>query len=264
MIEEIKYFILGLIQGVTEFFPISSSGHLELYSHVASIAKEQPLLLFIIVHFATALSTIVIYHNRIKKIFLGIVKDQNKKDISFCLKIIVSSIPTMMAYLLLNNYIEDLFYNSTQLVSIMLILTGVLLIFTNFFKRQNKEITFLKAIFIGCAQALAIIPGISRSGTTIFTALYFNIKREDATEFAFLMALVPIIGGAIIKMVELSISGVIYEIETTGLIIAFFSAFFSGLLACKYMIQIVQKNNLKYFGYYCIIVGIAFLIIFYV
>ena len=130
MIQEIKYFILGLIQGLTEFFPISSSGHLELYSSIVNIAEEEPLLLFITVHFATALSTIIVYRRRIKNIFSRLFK--NKNDISFVLKVLVSAIPTFLVYLLFSQYIEGLFNDATLLVCIMLIITGVILIATNF------------------------------------------------------------------------------------------------------------------------------------
>jgi len=259
MIDEVKYFILGLIQGLTEFFPISSSGHLELFSHVSNIAQEEPLLLFITVHFATALSTVIIYFERIKQILLGLLKN-NFRDTSFIFKLIISSIPTLVIYFLFNNQIDLLFINAVNLVCAMLIITGIILITTNFIKTSNSSITVLHAICIGCAQAIAIIPGISRSGVTIATALCFKVKREKAAEFSFLMALIPIIGGAILKISEFIATDFNDDIEIKGLIIAFLSAFFSGLFACKYMISIVKKKNLKYFGYYCICLGFSFLL----
>lgn len=260
MIEEIKYFILGLIQGLTEFFPISSSGHLELFSHITDIATEDPLLLFITVHFATALSTIIVYHKRIKHILLGLIYFKNKNDINFVFKLIISSVPTIVIYVLFSSQIDLLFINAVNLVCVMLIITGFILIATNLVKTSNKEIHVLHAILMGCAQALAIVPGISRSGTTIATALCCKVKRDQAAEFSFLMALIPIIGGTLIKIVEFSTTNPSYDIEIQGLIIAFFSAFLSGLFACKYMIVIVQKNTLNYFGYYCICIGILFLL----
>ena len=257
MIDEIKYFILGIIQGLTEFFPISSSGHLEIFAHVSKIAQEEPLLLFITVHFATALSTVIVYFKRIKKIILGLL-NKNNEDIGFILKLMVSSIPTFIIYVLFSNQIDLLFMGAVNLVCIMLIVTGLVLVFTNFIPISNNQITLLHAICIGCAQAIAIIPGISRSGFTIATALFFKIKREKAAEFSFLMALVPIIGGTILKLAEFLTTESNDEIEIKGLIIAFLSAFLSGLFACKYMISIVNKNNLKYFGYYCITFGCCF------
>tara|TARA_Y100000588_G_C13735512_1_gene703320 strand:- start:127 stop:570 length:444 start_codon:yes stop_codon:yes gene_type:complete len=142
--------------------------------------------------------------------------------------------------------------------------TGFLLILTQFFKESKNEINYIDAILMGCAQALAIIPGISRSGATISIALLLNIKRKDAAEFSFLMALVPIIGGAIIKISEFWFSESVQDINKTALVVAFISAFISGLIACKYMIFIVQKNNLKYFGYYCLIVSACFLFCFWI
>ena len=258
MIQEIKYFLLGLLQGLTEFFPISSSGHLELYSHISNIVDEEPLLLFITVHFATALSTIIVYRFRIKTIFLGVIRDKNKADISFILKVIVSSIPTLLLYLIFSHHIESLFSNGVILVCVMLIMTGFMLIATNFFRKSNNKINFKHTILIGLSQALAIIPGISRSGATISTALYFGINRKDAAEFSFLIGLVPIIGGTIIKFSEFLNAPSSQNFNSEALLIAFFSAFFSGLLACKYMIVIVENNNLKYFGYYCIVLGVVF------
>ena len=257
MIDEVKYFVLGLIQGLTEFFPISSSGHLELFSHISNLAQEEPLLLFITVHFATALSTSIVYFERIKQTIAGLIK-QHPDDTNFILKLILSSIPTIIIYMLFNSQIDLLFTNAVNLVCLMLIITGIVLIYTNFITPSNGEITFFNAFLIGCAQAIAIIPGISRSGVTITTALCCKVKREKAAEFSFLMALVPILGGTLIKLVEFITTDTNNDIEIQGLSIAFMSAFFSGLFACKYMTSIVQKMNLKYFGYYCICLGCGF------
>ena len=259
MIDELKYFILGLIQGLTEFFPISSSGHLEIFSHISNLAQEEPLLLFITVHFATALSTSIVYFERIKQIIVGLI-NQNIDDTSFILKLLLSSIPTIIIYLLFNSQIDLLFTNAINLVCLMLIITGIILIYTNFINRSNGDITFSNAFLIGCAQAIAIIPGISRSGFTITAALCCKVKREKAAEFSFLMALVPILGGTLIKLVEFITTDSSNDVDIQGLLIAFISAFFSGLFACKYMISIVQKKNLKYFGYYCICIGCGFLL----
>tara|TARA_B100001250_G_scaffold404358_1_gene420215 strand:+ start:883 stop:1716 length:834 start_codon:yes stop_codon:yes gene_type:complete len=257
MIEEIKYFILGLIQGLTEFFPISSSGHLELFSHIYNIAKSEPLLLFITVHFATALSTVIVYYQRIREIVSGLFLNTDK-DRSFVLKLLISSIPTIIIYVLFQHKIDLLFIDAVSLVCAMLIITGLILLSTSLIKTSNGDINFVHAILIGCAQAFAIIPGISRSGATIATALCCKVKRERAAEFSFLMALIPIIGGTIIKGLEFLTKHPDNDIEIKGLIIAFLSAFFSGLFACKYMIFVVKKNNLKYFGYYCVSIGLLF------
>jgi len=140
----------------------------------------------------------------------------------------------------------------------MLFLTGLILIMTNFISSSDSNITYLHSILMGCAQAIAIIPGISRSGATIAAALFCKVNREKAAEFSFLMALIPIIGGVILKIIEFSMEGAVFNIEINLLIIAFLSAFLSGLFACKYMILIVKDKNLKYFGYYCIIAACCF------
>ena len=258
MIEEIKYFIIGLIQGLSEFFPISSSGHIILVSHVLDITENNPLLLSITVHFATTLSTIIIYRNRIKQVFVGVINN-NRKDISFICKILVSSLPIIIIGFLFMDKIDTMFHHANHVVFIMLILTGFLLIFSSIFIRNNKRITFFHAIMMGLAQAIAIIPGISRSGITIVTALFYKIKREEAAEFSFLMALFPIIGISFVELYYiLTIGFDLDSLTIKGLMIAFCASFISGLIACYYMIKVIQNNNLKYFGYYCIIIGIIF------
>ena len=256
MIEELKYLLLGLIQGLAEFFPISSSGHIILFSSVLNTAKHNPLLLSVIVHFATTLSTIIVYRNRISRIFFGITKYRNPKDISFLLKIITSSIPLIIIAALFIKKIDIIFYRNDMLVAIMLMITAFILIFSGRKRGEKEEISYYHAILIGIAQAIAIIPGISRSGATISMALLCKIKRRKAAEFSFLMVLMPIIGVTLIQIIILLSKDItITPIEINGLIIAFFTAFFSGWFACKYMIILVTQNNLKYFGYYCLIVG---------
>ena len=260
MIEEFKYFILGLIQGLAEFFPISSSGHIVLFSSVLGVIEEHPLLLSITVHFATTLSTIIIYQKKIKSLFWGVVKARNQQDVNYLLKLLLSAIPIVFLGLFFRDDVNRSFDNTT-LASCMLIFTGFFLILSTFFKSEKNEITFINAFIIGLGQAVAILPGISRSGLTITTALFLKIKRKDAAAFSFLMALFPIAG---ITVVELSVffhkyNLISYE-DIKVLLIAFFSAFISGLFACKYMIQIVQNNSLRYFGYYCIIIGLIFIL----
>ena len=259
MIEEFKYFLLGLIQGITEFFPISSSGHIELFKDVASLAHNDPVLLMIIVHFATALSTVFVYQARIKNIIHGIIIQYDKSAVSFFLKLSISTIPIILSFLFLDTYIDSIFQNATVLVCIMSVCTGLLLISTVFTKDNQKDISYKHAFFMGLAQAIAILPGISRSGSTISTAIFLKIERKKAAEFSFLMGLAPIIGGAIFKMINYNTEVITID-EIRGLLIAFFTAFFSGLFACRYMIKIVQNNSLHYFGFYCIFIGLGFLL----
>jgi len=259
--EEVKYFVLGLIQGVAEFFPISSSGHIVLSSSILSIADKHPLLLSIVVHFATTLSTIIVYRDKIKKIFFGLFINQKPKQINFFLKLILSALPIIIVGIFLRERIDIIFNNATQLVCVMLMITGTILILTNMFKIESGEINFFHAFIMGLAQAAAIIPGLSRSGLTIATAVFLKINRKDAAEFSFLMVLIPIIGITIIEIYLLSSLPQDFGVtEKRGLLIAFFTSFFSGLFACKYMIKVVQRNNLKHFGYYCLSIGILFLV----
>jgi len=258
MIEELKYFLLGLIQGLAEFFPVSSSGHVVLFSTILDLTRENPLLLSIIVHTATTLSTVIIYRNRIFSIIKGVIRN-NKEDVAFFVKILLSSIPIIIAGLLFRDSIELIFNNSTHLIAIMLILTGLVLLIQLKGKREKDSISYYDALLMGVAQAVAIIPGISRSGATISMALLCKIKREKAAEFSFLMVLMPILGISILELIILFSSPLeLTELEFRGLLIAFFSSLISGLFACKYMIIMVQNNNLKYFGYYCILIGVIF------
>lgn len=262
MIEEIKYLLLGIIQGLAEFFPISSSGHIVLASSILEIAEENPLLLSITVHFATTLSTIVVYRNRIRELFFGVVKYQNKNDISFVFKIIFSSFPIIIIGFLCREQIENLF-SHYYIVTIMLLITAIILITTSFLSVGEKKINYSHALLMGAAQALAILPGISRSGATISMALLLKVKRKDAAEFSFLMALLPIIGITFIELVFLCYSDItLSSTQINGLLIAFVASFLSGLFACKYMISIVEKNNLKYFGFYCIF--IAYIVLYFI
>tara|TARA_B100000427_G_scaffold180424_1_gene150037 strand:- start:143 stop:931 length:789 start_codon:yes stop_codon:yes gene_type:complete len=258
MTEEIKYFILGLIQGLAEFFPISSSGHIVLYSSIMGIAEKHPLLLSIVVHFATTLSTIVVYRDKIRRVIIGLFKHRQQSQMHFVLQLVISTLPIIFVGIFFRNNIEALFHNATHLVCLMLVFTGIVLMLTNNFNKGNKKITFKSAFIIGLAQALAILPGISRSGLTIATAVCLKIDRKLAAEFSFLMALIPIIGISLIEIYLLISLTNLHDINIAAILIAFFTAFFSGLFACKHMIKIVQNNNLNYFGYYCILIGIFF------
>ncbi|MAQ70353.1 MAG: UDP-diphosphatase [Flavobacteriales bacterium] len=262
MIEEIKYFLLGVIQGLAEFFPISSSGHIVLFSSLLDLAEDNPLLLSVTVHFATTLSTIIIYRKRLKELYYGVVVNQNKNELSFLLKIIISSVPIIIIGFLFRDNIATIF-NNYYFVTIMLLLTAVFLIGTSFISAGKNKITYLTALLMGLAQACAILPGISRSGATISMALLLKVKSKDAAEFSFLMALLPILGITFIELITLFYSDLKLSIDNIkSLIIAFLAAFLAGLFACKYMISIVEKNNLKYFGFYCIIV--AYIVLYFV
>ena len=250
--------LLGILQGLTEFLPISSSGHLEIASYILKTNPSENLIFTVVVHIATAISIIYIFRKNIIEIIKGLIQFK-KEQIDFVLKILISSVPVGIIGVLFEKEIESFFTGNIVLVGSMLLVTAALLFFTYFKKDDSKkDISYTDAIIIGLAQALAILPGISRSGSTISMALLLNIDREKATKFSFLMVLVPIFGILIIK----SIKGFSEISETSNLIlfessyiIGFLSALLSGVFACKIMLKIVKESKLIYFSAYCLLVG---------
>jgi len=259
MTDELKYILLGLVQGIAEFFPISSSGHTSLLSIIFKIAEKQPLLFMITVHFATTLSTIAVYRHKIMNIITETLIKKNPSQISFAIKLIISAVPVVIMGLLFKTHVNNLFSNSNHIVSYMLILTSLILLISKYAQKRDGQITYKAAILMGVAQSIAIVPGISRSGATITTALFCGVDRKKAAEFSFLMVLLPIFGMTFIEIIELSkINNLnLLPDELKGLLLAFISALLSGWIACKYMIIIVQKNHLNYFGYYCLTIGLV-------
>ena len=246
--------ILGIVQGLTEFLPVSSSGHIEIAKAILGISKqEQNLLMTIVVHAATALSTIFVFRKDIKEIIRGLCQFKWNKEFQFSLKIILSMIPATILGLLFENEIELLFSGEILLVGSMLIVTGLLLFLADKAKNTNQEVNFLHALIIGISQAISILPGVSRSGATISTSVLLGIDREKAARFSFLMV-VPLILG---KMGKDIISGDILIENTTivPILTGFTAAFITGLFACRWMIQLVKKSKLKYFSFYCFFVG---------
>lgn len=259
MTDELKYILLGLVQGVAEFFPISSSGHTSLLSSIFKIAEKQPLLFVITVHFATTLSTIIVYRHKIMTVIVETLIKKSPSQTSFLKKLIISALPIAIIGLLFKSHVNTLFTSSSQIVSYMLILTSFILLISKYAKKRDGQITYKAAILMGIAQSLAIIPGISRSGATITTGLFCGVDRKKAAEFSFLMVLLPIFGMTFIELLELSkINSLnLSPNELKGLLFSFISALLSGWIACKYMIVIVQKNHLNYFGYYCLLIGLV-------
>lgn len=253
---ELDALLLGIIQGLTEFLPVSSSGHLELGKTIlgdTSLPSES-LLFTVVVHFATALSTIVVYRNDILDILKGLFQFKWNDDLKFSLKIILSMIPAAVVGVLFDEEIEALFNGNILFVGFMLIVTALLLWLADKAKDTNKNVSFPNALTIGISQAIAILPGISRSGATISTAVLLGIDKTKAARFSFLMV-VPLILGKIAKDI---MSG---DITTTSsnnlvLIIGFISAFVAGLVACTWMIKLVKKSKLSYFAIYCLVVGL--------
>ena len=250
--------ILGIVQGLTEFLPISSSGHLEIASYILKTNPSENLMFTVVVHIATAISIIYVFRKDINEIIKGLIQFK-KKQLDFVLKILISSVPVGVVGVLFEKEVESFFTGNIVLVGSMLLITAALLFFTYFKKDDSKKnISFTDAIAIGLAQALAILPGISRSGSTISMALLLNVNREKATKFSFLMVLVPIFGILILK----SIKGFTEISESSNLILfessyvfGFISALFSGVFACKMMLKIVKESKLIYFSAYCLLVG---------
>jgi len=201
----------------------------------------------------------IVYRNRIKEIALDALVKRNHFTLSFLLKLMISAIPIAIIGFTCKSSIDELFYGGNQIVSYMLLVTAIILIMSKYAKKSDGEVTYRSAILMGLAQTIAIIPGISRSGATITTALFCGTNRKKAAEFSFLMVLVPIIGMTCIEILELTSSHNINlsAMELKGLIVSFIAAVISGWVACKYMIIIVQKNYLNYFGYYCFTIGIV-------
>ena len=247
--------ILGIVQGLTEFLPVSSSGHLELVKFLFgnNLVAEESLLFTVSVHAATALSTIVIFRKDILEIFKGLFQFEWNESSKFSLYIIISMIPAAFVGVFFDDMLEQLFSGQILLVGFMLIITALLLILADRAKNTNKSVGWKEAIIIGIAQAIAILPGISRSGATISTSVILGIDRTKAARFSFLMV-VPLIMGKIAK----DLLGGEFMMEDDKLhmiLIASLAAFVSGLLACKWMISLVRNSNLYYFAIYCLIVG---------
>ncbi len=256
MSELLRALILGIIQGLTEFLPVSSSGHLELAKYFmgdTSVA-EQSMAMTVTLHAATALSTLVFFRKDVAEILSGLLKRQSEA-LRFTLFIIISMIPAAFVGLVWEDQIEELFSRNVPLVSAMLVLTGLLLFLADKARDTGQDVTGFKALLIGIAQAIAILPGISRSGATISTSVLLHIDRRKAARFSFLMV-VPLILAKMAKDL-LDADGLqAMESQTGALLIGFIAAFITGLFACKWMIALVQHAKLKYFAWYCFAIAL--------
>lgn len=253
--EIIDAIILGIVQGLTEFLPVSSSGHLELGKAILgdNSMPEDSLLFTVVLHFATAISTMVVFRKDIGDIIKGILKFQWNEDMQFLAKIAISMIPAVIIGYNYESELAELFGGNIQLVGFMLFLTAFLLYLADKAQNTNKDVSFKNALIIGFAQAIAMLPGVSRSGATISTSVLLGNDKTKAARFSFLMV-VPLIFGKIAKDIlsgELSYD----NSNFTTLSIGFIAAFVSGLFACTLMIKLVKRSKLSYFAIYCIIVG---------
>ena len=258
----IQALILGLIQGLTEYLPVSSSGHLAIGSYLFGIEGEENLAFTVAVHVATVLSTFVILWSEIDWIFRGLFKFKLNDETKYFLNIVVSMIPIGIVGVFFKDTVEDVFGSGLLIVGCMLLLTAALLAFSYYAKPRIKEtISWKDALVIGWAQAAAVMPGLSRSGSTIATGLLLGNKKEMMAKFSFLMVIPPILGEALLDtMKALKGANPFGDISTLALAVGFVAAFVSGCLACKWMINIVKKGKLIYFGIYCAIVGVVTII----
>lgn len=248
--------ILGVIQGLTEFLPVSSSGHLEIGSVLLGVQSSENLLFAVVVHAATALSTIVVYRKDILEILKGLLEFKWNESWEFGFKIALSMIPVAIVGIFFEDDVEQFFSGNMVLVGSMLLITSALLFFTHFAKSNEGNVTYSKSVIIGLSQAMAILPGISRSGSTIATALLLGVEKSKATRFSFLMVLIPILGASFLKFKDyLEAPEVDNGLSAISLIIGFVAAFIAGYIACKWMIGIVRRGKLTWFAVYCLIIG---------
>ena len=253
--------ILGIVQGLTEFLPVSSSGHLEIGQALLGTAGEENLTFAIVVHTATVLSTLVILWAEVAKLFRGTfstLKWNAEKD--YVAKILVSMIPVFIVGMFFKDQVEAFFGHGLLLVGICLIITALLLWLSEFLTKRmhssGHEVTYRDAIIIGCAQAVAVLPGLSRSGTTIATGLLCGVKKESVAQFSFLMVLIPILGEAFLDLLKLLGGESTTTIGWLPLLLGFIAAFLTGCFACRFMLNIVRRQKLIYFAIYCLCVGI--------
>ena len=257
--------ILGLVQGLTEFLPVSSSGHLAIGREILGVEAAEDLVFEVTVHVATVLATIIVFRKEIWKLLCGLFKFKYNDETDYILKICVSMIPVFIVGMFFKDKVESLF-SSLLVVGLALVVTAMLLLFSDIYGGRGKVaarqyrngIGWWQAFVVGIGQAFAVIPGLSRSGTTISTGLLCGVKREAVAQFSFLMVLVPILGEAFLDLVGGDVAA--SSVGTLPLLVGFLAAFVSGLFACKVMIALVKKAKLRWFALYCAIVGLVVII----
>ena len=259
--------ILGLIQGLTEFLPVSSSGHLEIGHAILGTATEENLIFTVVLHVATVLSTLLVLWNEVAQLFKGTfttMKWNTEKD--YVAKILVSCIPVFIVGVFFKDEVEAFFGNGLLLVGICLLITSTLLFLSEYLTklRMRKqadgeeighEVTYKDAFIIGIAQAVAVLPGLSRSGSTISTGLLCGVKKSAMAQFSFLMVLIPVLGEALLDTLDLLKGELVVELGWVPMVVGFLAAFVSGAAACKWMIGIVRRQKLTYFAIYCLAAG---------
>lgn len=256
----IQALILGLVQGLTEYLPVSSSGHLTIGQELLGVTGDDNLIFDVVVHVATVLATLVILFKEVVWLLIGVCKLKWNDEMRYAVNILVSMIPVGIVGVVFKDYVEEIFGSGLLIVGICLLITAALLAFSSYYKpRQKENIGMVDAFIIGIAQALAVLPGLSRSGSTIATGLLLGNNKAKLAQFSFLMVIPPIMGEALLDVVKAMKHGsdaVVGDISTTAIIVGFLAAFISGCAACQWMVNIVKKGKLIYFAYYCVIVGI--------
>jgi undecaprenyl-diphosphatase len=255
MTELIEAIVLGVVQGLTEFLPVSSSGHLEIGKFLLGdeAVGEESMLMTVVLHFATALSTVAVFRREVAEILRGLFQFRYNDETAFAFKIVLSMIPAAFVGIVFDDQIEALFNKNMLLVGAMLLLTGVLLLLADRAKNTEKSVGIVDAIIVGIAQAIAILPGVSRSGATISTCVLLGIDRSKAARFSFLMV-VPLIFGKIAKDL-LDGEFAMTSDQAIPLLVGFVAAFVTGLFACTWMIRLVKAAELKWFSWYCFVVA---------
>ncbi len=267
--------ILGIVQGLTEFLPVSSSGHLMIFKELLGVDAEGFLDFTVTVHFATVLSTVIVFWSAIWSLLKGIFKFRYNDETDYVAKLIVSMVPVAVVGLFFKDSVEALFGESLFVVAISLIITALLLFLSDNagrFSGSRKQsagadvperrngISFLQAFVVGLGQACAVAPGLSRSGTTIATGLLCGVKRDVMAQFSFLMVLVPILGEQLLSVIDAVGEGAGLVLPVTDLLLGFIGAFVAGLVSCKAMVAIVRKARLTYFALYCLVVALMLLL----
>ena len=253
--------ILGIVQGLTEFLPVSSSGHLQIFSALFGIQGEENLTFAVAVHAATVCSTIVVLRNEIWDLLKGLFRFAWNPETIYIAKIVLSMIPVAVVGVCFKDYVEEIFGSGLTIVGVSLLITAALLAFAYYAKpRVKTDISFRDAFIIGIAQACAVLPGLSRSGSTIGTGILLGNNKENVAKFSFLMVLVPILGEAFLDLMKGDFSGAEGGIVVVPLIIGFVAAFVSGYIACSWMLNLVKKGKLIWFAVYCLVVGVCVLV----
>ena len=253
--------ILGIIQGLTEFLPVSSSGHIVLGEAILNTQSNDNLLFAVLVHLATVFSTLVVFYKEIINIIKGILKFEWNEESKFALNILVSMLPVLIIGLFFKEEVEHFFDGKIAFVGAMLIITGLVLLITKFATKKLNPLKPKSALVIGIAQAIAVLPGISRSGSTIATGLLLGINKTEIAKFSFLMVVPPIFGAALLDFKDYLENPADHLQSGVSLLAGFIAAFLTGLFACKWMIEIIKKGKIQYFAYYCFIIGLIAIVV---